>query len=61
MRIHKITITALPCGKFQVRTDCGLNEGHFESISEARRQALKIVRTLESNRHVAKIEYVNVD
>ena len=59
MRIHRVTITKLFCDKYQVRTDCGLNEGHFETIREARAKALKIVRALESNGHVAKIEYVN--
>ena len=59
-RIHTIRITRLPCDKFQVRTDCGLNEGHFVSLKEARSQAMKIVRALESSRLIAKIEYVNV-
>lgn len=60
MRIHTIFITKLPCDKFQVRTDCGLNEGHFASLKDARSKAMKIVRALESTRHVAKIEYVNI-
>jgi hypothetical protein len=59
-RIHTITITELNCGKYQVRTDCGLNEGHFEKLVDARRRAMKIVRTLENQRLLAKIEYVNV-
>ena len=59
-RIHTIRIIKLPCDKFQVRTDCGLNEGHFASLRDARSKAMKIVRVLESNRHIAKIEYVNV-
>lgn len=59
-RIHTISITRLPCDKFQVRTDCGMNEGHYRTLKQAREVALRVVHNVERCGAVAKIEYINV-
>ena len=35
----RIEITKLPCGKYQVRSDSGIDHGHFADFAGANRKA----------------------